>query len=590
MKQENIRNIAIIAHVDHGKTTLVDELFQQSGMFRDNQEVAVRLMDSMDLERERGITIVSKNGSFQYADKLVNIIDTPGHADFGGQVERILRMADGAMLLVDAAEGPMPQTYFVLKKALALSLPVLVVINKVDKQAARPHWAVDQVFDLFGRLNAPDEILDFPVVFASATEGWSSLKENEKGKDMRPLMDKIVEFFPPPQGDAAGPLQLLVSSVDHSAYSGKLAIGKLTSGSLAINQEVAVAKDGKVVYTTKVSKLFRFVGNEKQPAENVICGDVAALAGMPDIEIGETITDPEKPLPLPGIKIDPPTISITFMANTSPFAGKEGKFVTSRHIKERLDREVLSDVALHVEPQPGSGGFKVSGRGELHLAILVEKMRREDYELQLTRPRVIFREEKGVKLEPFEELTLDVGEDMVGGVIECLGQRRGNLLGMLNSEGGMTRITYRVPTRGLLGFRSEFMTLTRGMGTMNYVFAEYGKYAGDIKHRVNGVLISMEAGKTTAYALDGLQPRGVLFIGPGEEVYVGQVIGEHNREADIKVNPCKGKKQTNMRSVSADDAAVLAPPKLMGLEDAMEFINDQEVVEVTPGAIRLRMA
>jgi GTP-binding protein len=365
MEQKNIRNIAIIAHVDHGKTTLVDELFQQSGMFRDNQEVAERLMDSMDLERERGITIVSKNGSFRYADTQVNIIDTPGHADFGGQVERVLRMADGAMLLVDAAEGPMPQTYFVLKKALALSLPVMVVINKVDKPAARPHWAVDQVFDLFGRLDAPDEILDFPVVFASATEGWSSLKEEEKGKDMRPLMDKIVEFFPPPSGDPDGPLQLLVSSVDYSAYSGKLAIGKLTSGSLTMNQEVAITKNGEVAYTTKVSKLFSFVGNEKKPADNVICGDIAALAGMPEIEIGETITDPENPQPLPTIKIDPPTISMTFMANVSPFAGREGKFVTARHIKERLDREVLSDVALHVEDQPGSGGYKVSGRGEL---------------------------------------------------------------------------------------------------------------------------------------------------------------------------------------------------------------------------------
>lgn len=588
MDPQQLRNIAIIAHVDHGKTTLVDELFKQSGMFRDNQQVNERLMDSMDLERERGITIASKNGSFHYKDHLINIIDTPGHADFGGQVERVLKMADGVLLLVDASEGPMPQTYFVLKKALALNLPIIVVINKIDKPLARCEWVMDQVFDLFVSLNAPDDILDFPIIFASAKEGYARYEPDDQNLNMIPLLDKIIEYIPPPCGDPDGPLQLLVSSLDYSSFLGRLAIGKITSGSLNINQDVVVMKGEQTLFKTRATKIYRFEGNHKVETTVAGLGEIVAVAGMESILVGETITDPQNPLPLEAIAIDPPTISMNFMPNTSPFAGKEGQFVTSRHIQERLIKETYSDVALIVEELENRPGFKVSGRGELHLAILIEKMRREGYELQVSRPQVIFKTIDGKLLEPYEELTIDVSEEYMGAVMENLGGRKAQMQNLVHGEAGMVKLVYKIPTRGLLGFRSEFMTETKGMGVMNYMFLEYDKHVGDIRNRSNGALISMETCKSVAYALFNLQQRGTLFIGPGESIYSGQIIGECARENNMQVNPAKGKKLTNVRASGSDDAVVLTPHRKMSLEDCIDFINDDEYVEVTPESIRLR--
>ncbi|OPY68841.1 MAG: GTP-binding protein TypA/BipA [Syntrophorhabdaceae bacterium PtaU1.Bin034] len=587
MHQEKIRNIAIIAHVDHGKTTLVDQLFRQSGLFRDNQVVEERLMDSMDLERERGITITSKNGSFQYKGYLVNIVDTPGHADFGGQVERVLKMADGVLLLVDAAEGPMPQTYFVLKKALALKLRVIVVINKIDKPAARCDSVVDEVFDLFVKLDAPDHILDFPVIFASAKDGYATHDHTEKSGTMMPLFDMIVESIPAPRGDAAGPLQMLVSSLSYSPFLGRLAIGKITSGKLHIDKDVVVAAPGTAPKPARITKIYRFKGTEKVETDGAGVGEIVAVAGMESIMIGETLTDPLNPIPLEGIKVDPPTVSMSFVPNDSPFYGKEGRFVTSRHLRDRLFRETLSDVALLVEELEDAQGYKVSGRGELHLSILIEKMRREGYEFQVTRPQVIFREEGGKRLEPYEELTVDVDENYMGRVIENLGGRKGVLLEM-HQNNGMARLRYRIPTRGLLGFRSEFLTETRGMGVMNYVFLEFGEYAGEIKNRTKGVMIAMDQCTTVAYALFNLQERGRLFLGPGEKVYEGQIIGEHSRDTDLVVNPAKGKKLTNMRASGSDDAVILTPHVKMTLEECISYINDDELVEITPVSIRLR--
>ncbi|MGD0232424.1 MAG: translational GTPase TypA [Syntrophorhabdales bacterium] len=587
MAQGKIRNIAIIAHVDHGKTTLVDQLFKQSGLFRDNQVVEERLMDSMDLERERGITIASKNGSFFYKDYLINVIDTPGHADFGGQVERVLKMADGALLLVDAAEGPMPQTYFVLKKALALDMRVIVVVNKVDKPQARCDSVVDEVFDLFVKLDAPDHILDFPVIFTSAKEGYATVDHGIKAGSMMPLFDMIVDAIPAPQGDPDGPFQMLVSSLSYSPFLGRLAIGKITSGSIRIDKDVVVAAPGATPRPARITKIYRFKGTEKTETDEAGVGEIVAVAGMESITIGETLTDPLNPIPLTGIKVDPPTVSMNFVPNDSPFYGKEGRFVTSRHLRERLFRETLSDVALVVEELGGSQGYKVSGRGELHLSILIEKMRREGYEFQVTRPQVIFREEGGRRREPYEKLLIDVDENYMGKVIENLGGRRGILLEM-NQKNGMARLTYRIPTRGLLGFRSEFLTETRGMGVMNYVFAGFDDYAGEIKNRTKGVLISMDSCTTVAYALFNLQDRGRLFLGPGEKVYEGQIIGEHSRDTDLVVNPAKGKKLTNMRAAGSDDAVILTPHVRMSLEECISYINDDELVEITPLSIRLR--
>lgn len=588
IEQEKIRNVAIIAHVDHGKTTLVDKLFNSSGMFRSNQSVEERLMDNIDLEKERGITIASKNASFVYADHRINIIDTPGHADFGGQVERVLKLADGAILLVDAQEGPMPQTYFVLKKALALHLPVILVINKIDKPAARAEEVVDEVFDLFAKLEAPDEILDFPYVFASSLAGYAINDMTDEPVSMEPLCEKIISHIPPPRGDAHDPLQMLVSSIDYSPYLGRLGIGKITGGVMNINSSIACAyRDGHIA-PARITKIYRFEGAEKVPAESATTGEIVAVAGMDDITVGVTFTDPEKPHPLPPMTIDPPTISMHFLANDSPFAGREGSYVTSSNLADRLQREALGDVALKVETlEDQDKGFKVSGRGELHLSILIERMRREGYELQVTRPQVIMQNESGQLLEPYERLTVDVDENYMGNAIEILGRRKGEMQEMETRE-GLARIIYRIPTRGLLGFRSQFLSETRGMGVMNYVFDGYGPHAGEIKHRKNGVLIAMDGCRTVAYALFNLQERGRLFVEPGVNVYKGQIIGENARENDLPVNPAKGKKLTNVRASGTDENVVLTPVTHMSLEDCLAFINDDELVEVTPQSIRLR--
>ena len=582
-----IRNVAIIAHVDHGKTTLVDELFKQSGLFRDNQQVAERLMDSMDLERERGITITSKNGAFEYEGHRINIIDTPGHADFGGQVERVLGMADGALLLVDAQEGPMPQTYFVLKKALALHLPIIVVINKIDKPAARPHWAVDQVFDLFAQLDAPHDILDFHVLYTSSRDGHASEDADAPGTDMKPLLDALLTHIPHPGGDSDAPLQLQVSSIDHSSFLGRLGIGKITGGRVEINMPVGVAnRDGELV-PSRITKLYRFEGNRKVEAGSADVGDIVAVAGVDDIMVGDTYTCPDRPQSLAPFKVDPPTITMVFLANSSPFAGKEGRFVTSTHLEERLRREILSDVALHVEENPDGQGYKVSGRGELHISILIEKMRREGYEFQVSCPKVILRHEGGKTLEPYELAAVDVPDEFCGTVIQKLNTRRGQLLEM-NSMDGITRIRYKIPTRGLLGFRSEFMSDTKGMGLLSYVFMEYDEHAGEMRNRKNGVLVSMENCTTVAYALFNLQRRGRLFLGPGVPVYRGQIVGEHARDNDLVVNPAKGKQLTNVRAAGSDENVILTPATAMSLEDCIAYINDDELVEVTPQNVRLR--
>ena len=590
MEQKYIRNVAIIAHVDHGKTTLVDQLFRQSGMFRDNQQVAERMMDSMDLERERGITIASKNGTYIYGDYHINILDTPGHADFGGQVERVLRMADGAVLLVDAQEGPMPQTFFVVKKALAANLPILVVINKIDKPAARCDWAVDQVFDLLARLGAPDRTLDFPVVYASSKAGYALNDPSEPvtpQTGMRAVSEMIVRHVQPPAGSPDAPLQLQINTIDYSPYLGRLGIGRIVNGRLDLRTSLAVARLDGSISPVRINKIFAYRGDQKVPVDCASTGEIVAVAGMEDVTVGVTFTDPADPRPLPLIEIDPPTISMNFIPNDSPFAGQDGKYVTSRHLEERLSRETLADVALQVEPLTDAVGYRVSGRGELHLSILIEKMRREEYEFQVTRPQVIMREVDGQTMEPYEELSVDVDEQYQGVVIEKLGKLKGILLDM-QVGGEMTRMKFKVPTRGLLGYRSTFLTDTRGMGVMNYIFSEWGPFAGEIQNRVNGVMIVKEPSTTVAYALFNLQDRGRLFVGPGVDTYPGMIIGEHCRPADLIVNPAKGKKLTNMRASGSDEAVILTPPVEMSLEDCIAYINDDELVEITPKAIRLR--
>jgi len=590
MDQDKIRNVAIIAHVDHGKTTLVDQLFRQSGMFRDNQQVAERLMDSMDLERERGITIASKNGSYRYGDYKINIIDTPGHADFGGQVERVLRMADGVVLLVDAQEGPMPQTFFVVKKALAAKLPILVLVNKIDKEAARCEWVVDQVFDLLARLEAPDDTLDFPVVYGSAKEGYMVADPADPavpGEGMELISEMIVNHVPPPSGDREAPLQLQINTIDYSPYLGRLGIGRLVNGTLRLNDSIVVARRDGSIKPVRINKIFGFDGDQQVPMDSAFTGDIVSVAGMEDVTVGVTFTDPVDPRPLPLIEIDPPTISMHFIPNDSPFAGLDGKFVTSRHLEERLNRETLADVALQVEALTDGVGFQVSGRGELHLSILIEKMRRESYEFQVTRPHVIMRKEDGKTIEPYEELTVDVDEQYQGVVIEKLGKLKG-VLSDMQVENEMSRMVFKVPTRGLLGYRSEFMTDTHGMGVMNYVFAEWGPYAGELQNRQNGAMIVKENCTSVAFALFNLQERGTLFVRPGEDLYKGQIIGENCRPADLVVNPAKGKKLTNMRASGSDDAVILTPPLDMSLEDCISYINDDELVEITPKVIRLR--
>jgi len=587
LRTEHIRNIAIIAHVDHGKTTLVDELFSQSGMYRDNQAIEERLMDNQDIEKERGITISSKNGSFDYKDHRVNIIDTPGHADFGGQVERVLQMADGALLVVDAQEGPMPQTYFVLRKALALDLPLIVVINKIDKPAARPEWVLERVFDLFIELDAPHDILDFHTVYCSAKDGTASLDPHAQGPDMTSLLDAILKYIPAPAGDPEGPLQLQVKSIDYSPYLGRLGIGKITSGRAITNSAVLVANPLGKRETVRITKLYRFERNRKVETTEAVLGEIVAVAGKDSVTVGDTYTDAETPIPLPMPAIDPPTLSMAFLPNNSPFAGTEGDFVTSTQLGERLHREALSDVALHVEDLTDETGYRVSGRGELHLSILIERMRREGYEFQAAPPRVIMRTIDGKRMEPFEDVTVDVASDCAGTVIEKLGQRKGRMIEMEQNE-GMTRLRYRVPTRGLLGYKPEFMSDTRGMGVLTFSLAEYEPYAGDIRGRRNGVMVAMDTCTTVAYALFNLQNRGRLFLGPGERVYRGQIIGEHCRENDLTVNPAKGKQLTNIRAAGSDENVVLVPPVRMSLEACITFIKDDELVEFTPRNIRLR--
>jgi GTP-binding protein len=572
-----IRNVAIVAHVDHGKTTLVDKLFKQSGMFRDNQAVAERLMDSMDLERERGITIASKNGSFLYGDHTINIIDTPGHADFGGQVERVLHMADGALLLVDAQEGPMPQTFFVLKKVLARNIPVIVVVNKIDKPAARIDWVVNQVFDLFVKLNAHDAALDFHTLYASAIGGFASADAHKQGTDMRPILDAIIKYIPMPGGD----------SIDHSPFMGRLGIGKITAGSIKVGMPVVVANMGGKLAPTRITKLYRFNCNQKVETEEAGLGEVVAVAGLDTVAIGDTYTDPECPSPVASIPVDPPTLSMNFIPNNSPFAGTEGTFVTSIHVADRLKREALYDVALEIETLADGSGHKVSGRGELHLSILIEKMRREGYEFQVSCPQVIYRNEDGETLEPYEELTIDVAEQYMGTVIEKLGARKG-IMQEMEKGTGMVRLKYRIPTRGLLGFKSEFMSDTKGMGVLTYIFLEYGPYAGEMRQRRNGVLISMDTCSTVSFALFNLQKRGKMFMGPGIRVQKGQIVGEHCRDNDLIVNPAKGKQLTNMRAAGSDENIILTPPTLLSLEDCIAYINEDELVEVTPKSVRLR--
>lgn len=586
-KQSLIRNIAIIAHVDHGKTTLVDELFKQSDTFKSHHTLEERAMDSIDLEKERGITIKAKNGSCLYGDYFINIIDTPGHADFGGEVERVLKMADGAVFLVDAAEGPMPQSFFVLRKAVALNLPIIVVVNKIDKPTARSSWAIDQVFDLLVQLNAPDHILDFPVIYASARAGIAKYNLEDESTTLKPLFETIVKHVPAPTGDIDGNLQILTSSLMYSSFMGRLAIGKITSGTIKVNQDVVVAAEGFVSAPSRITKLYKFDQMKHVEVEEASAGEIIAIAGLKDVQVGQTVTSVSKPEALPTPPIDPPTIAIKFIPNDSPFNGKDGEFVTSRQLRERLFREVLSDVAMKVEDDSQGLGFKVSGRGELHLSIFIEKLRREGYEFQVSSPTVIFKDVDGKKHEPYEMVVIDVPSEYMGKVIEGLNQRKG-VLEHVEDMQHLTRIMYKVPTRGLLGYQSDFMMDTKGMGTISYTFAEYGPHVGELKSRKNGVMVAIETGKSTAYALVSLEERGILIIGAGEDVYEGQIVGQHSRENDLGVNVCKGKKLTNMRASGTDDSCSLTPHWQMSLEQCLSFINDDELVEFTPKHIRLR--
>jgi GTP-binding protein len=589
-----IRNIAIIAHVDHGKTTLVDHMLRQAGTFRENQQVAERVMDSNPLERERGITILAKNLSVRWADTKINIVDTPGHSDFGGEVERILRMVDGVVLLVDAAEGPMPQTRFVTRKALELGLQPVVIINKIDRGDADPHRVHDEVLELFMELEADDYQLDCPFLYAVGREGVAMYEAEDERKDLTPLFDTIVKTIPAPTGDVEGPFQMLVSTIDYSPYLGRLAIGRIERGVAKVGESVVMLGHGHEgepaqAARVRISKLFTFEGLERRETESAQAGDVVSVAGLPNVEIGATITDPEHPEPLRGIAVEEPTVSVDLMVNSSPFAGREGKYVTSRQIRDRLMRELESNVALRVEDTDSPDTMTVSGRGELHLGILMETMRREGYEFAVSRPRVILKKGPGGELmEPYEEVTVDVPEGLMGPVIEKFGQRRAEMLEMKNPGGGLVRLVYRVPARGLFGYRSEFLTDTRGEGQLHHRFLEYGPYVGHMSNRNRGVLVSMLDGESVAFALGNLQERSTFFIAPGVPVYEGMVVGENSRQGDMEVNVCKGKKLTNMRASGSDDNVLLEPPKVMTLEDAMGYIADDELIEVTPKSLRLR--
>ena len=584
----SIRNIAIIAHVDHGKTTLVDHMLRQAGTFRENQNVAERVMDSNPLERERGITILSKNLSVQWGDTKINIVDTPGHSDFGGEVERILRMVDGVVLLVDAAEGPMPQTRFVTRKALELGLQPIVVVNKIDRGDADPRRVHDEVLELFMELEAGDFQLDCPFLYAIGRDGVAVRHFDDERKDLSALFDTIVTSIPEPRR-AEGPFQMLVSTVDFSPYLGRLAIGRIERGTARVGEQiVALHPDGEQEAKAKISRLFLFDGLERVEMESAEAGDIAAIAGLPEVEIGSTICDVDHPDALQGIRVEEPTVSVDFMVNNSPFAGREGKFVTSRQIRERLFKELESNVALRVEETDSPDTLTVSGRGELHLGILMETMRREGYEFSVSRPRVILRTENGQRQEPYEEVTIDVPDNLTGPVIEKLGQRRGEMLEMKNPGGGLVRLVYRIPARGLFGYRSEFLTDTRGEGQLHHRFLDYGAYVGSMSTRLRGVLVSMIDGQTVAYALGQLQERSTFFVAPGDPVYEGMVVGENSRPGDMEVNVTKGKKLTNMRASGSDDNVLLEPPRRMSLEDALGYIADDELIEITPKAFRLR--
>jgi GTP-binding protein len=582
------RNVAIIAHVDHGKTTLVDAMLQQSGVFRVNQEHADRVMDSNDLERERGITILAKNTAVHYGEVKINIVDTPGHSDFGGEVERALKMVDGVMLLVDASEGPLPQTRYVLRKALEARLPALLVINKIDRTDARPKEVLNEVYDLFIDLDATEEQLDFPVLYTNAKAGVARTEPDGTGEDLRPLFEAIVKHIPPPSGSPTAVLQLLIANLDYSDYLGRLGIGRIFSGTVRVGETVAVSKRDGSLQTTKVTKLFSFDGLKRIDVAEAPCGEVVALAGFEGISIGETITSAETPAPLPPLRIDEPTLSMIFAVNTSPFAGKDGKWVTSRNLKERLEKELLTNVSIRVEPTDSADSFMVMGRGELQLAILIETMRREGYEISVSNPEVITRVEDGVRKEPLELFVLDLPESYMGVVLEKMAMRKGKMVRMVNHGSGRVRLDFHVPTRGLIGVRTELMTDTRGTAVMNTLFEGYVEWQGEISRRSTGVLVADRTGDTTAYALSHMEDRGELFVGAGVSVYEGMIVGENARPADMDVNVTKTKKLTNMRASTADEAIRLTPHRALNLEQALEFINDDELVEVTPQAIRLR--
>lgn len=591
MIREDVRNIAIIAHVDHGKTTLVDELLKQSGVFRENQEVAERVMDSNDIERERGITILSKNTAVTYKNTKINIIDTPGHADFGGEVERVLKMVNGVILVVDAFEGAMPQTKFVLKKALELELPVIVCINKIDRPEARPTEVIDEVLELFIDLDANEEQLECPFVYASAKAGHAVLDLNDMPENMEPLFETILEYIPAPQGDPDADVQLLVSTIDYNEYVGRIGVGKIDNGTIKVNQDAVIvnAHEPEKSKKVKISKLYEFEGLNKVEVKEATVGAIVAVSGITDIHIGDTICSPENPQAIPFQKISEPTISMQFMVNDSPLAGQEGKFVTSRHIRDRLFRELNTDVSLRVEETENADSFKVSGRGELHLSVLIENMRREGFEFAVSKAEVIYKEdENGKKLEPMEMAYIDVPEEFSGSVIEKLSQRKGELVSMSPANGGYTRLEFSIPSRGLIGYRGEFMTDTKGNGIINTIFDGYGPFKGEIQYRKQGSLIAFEAGEAITYGLFNAQERGTLFIGPGEKVYSGMVIGQTGRAEDIEVNVCKKKQLTNTRASGSDEALKLTPKKVLSLEQSLEFIDTDELLEITPDNLRIR--
>ena len=591
MKREDVRNIAIIAHVDHGKTTLVDEMLKQSGIFRDNQEVAERVMDSNDIEKERGITILSKNTGVMYNGIKINIIDTPGHADFGGEVERVLKMVNGVVLVVDAFEGPMPQTKFVLKKALELDLSVIVCVNKVDRPEARPEEVIDEILELFIDLDANEDQLDCPFIFASAKSGYAMADLNDEKKDMQPLFDCIVNNIPAPEGDPDADTQILISTIDYNEYVGRIGIGKVENGSIRVNQDALLVNhhDPSVNKKVKISKLYEFDGLNKVEVNDATVGSIVAISGIADIHIGDTICSPDHPEPIPFQKISEPTIAMQFLVNDSPLAGQEGKFVTSRHIRDRLFRELNTDVSLRVEEMENTDSFKVSGRGELHLSVLIENMRREGYEFAVSKAEVLYHtDENGKKLEPMETAVIDVPEEFSGVVIEKLSQRKGELRNMSMSGTGSTRLEFSIPSRGLIGYRGDFMTDTKGTGIINTLFEGYGPYKGDIQYRKQGSLIAYESGETVTYGLFSAQERGTLFVGPGEKVYSGMVIGQNGKTDDIEVNVCKTKKLTNTRASGSDDALKLSPPRILSLEQALDFIDTDELLEITPKNIRIR--